>query len=444
MVPRRMGALLLAVLAGCASTQRFVHLDTGEGEARVHVPRKEDAGPMKLGKAELQQALQRLAREVRLKAPPRATVWEMFELDALNGTYLYEPRDHKLVPLEPGRLEGALAPEEEALTREYLAWCGRTSSGPGDCLGALLGGRYMDAQGRYTLALALSRGVVLEEMQAAFGELVDPQKVLATVLWTMATLMVLLTLPEPVTKGLAAVLTVALIAWVGLETFWNLTTGWLRLTKEAKEARTFEELRETGERYGRVVGGDAARAFALLAMAALGQTASGFSARVPTLPGSAQAAVRAEAQTGVWLPALGEVEAVAVTGEGLQVALAPGAVAMAVQGGGRADEHHIATKANDISSLRGGPWSPRFRRLFDRAGMTLEDVENIVPVLGHKGPHPERYHRIVYERLSKALANCRSIAVCRAKLKLELDDLALEISTPGTELNQLVTRGKPR
>lgn len=75
--------------------------------------------------------------------------------------------------------------------------------------------------------------------------------------------------------------------------------------------------------------------------------------------------------------------------------------------------------------------------------MKLKDEENIVPVEGHKGPHPERYHRMVYERLSKAMGNCRSIAVCRAKLKLELDDLAQEVSTPGTELNQLVTRGKP-
>ncbi len=91
----------MAVLAGCTSTQRFVHLDTGEGEASVHRARTEDAEVVRLEKAGFQQALQQLAREVRLTAPPRETVWEMFRLDALSGTYLYEPRDRTLC--DPGQ-----------------------------------------------------------------------------------------------------------------------------------------------------------------------------------------------------------------------------------------------------------------------------------------------------------------------------------------------------
>jgi hypothetical protein len=135
---------------------------------------------------------------------------------------------------------------------------------------------------------------------------------------------------------------------------------------------------------------------------------------------------------------------VKVTGEGFLVALPPGAVAMAVRGGrgDRTEKHHIGTIANKKSTLRGGPWTPRLEDLFARAGMRLKDRENIVPIQGHKGPHPQRYHQIVYRRLREALGDCSSIAECRARLLPALDELAKLISTPGTELNRLVTLGK--
>lgn len=116
---------------------------------------------------------------------------------------------------------------------------------------------------------------------------------------------------------------------------------------------------------------------------------------------------------------------------------------MAANGGrgGRMQKHHIATIANKKSSLRGGPWTQRFEELFARAGMRLKDSENIVAIQGHKGPHPQRYHQLVYERLRSALGNCSSIAECKARLLPALDDLARDIATRGTELNQLVTLG---
>ncbi|MBN1208108.1 MAG: AHH domain-containing protein, partial [Myxococcaceae bacterium] len=110
--------------------------------------------------------------------------------------------------------------------------------------------------------------------------------------------------------------------------------------------------------------------------------------------------------------------------------------------GDRTEKHHIGTIANKKSALRGGPWTPLFEKLYARAGMRLKDPENIVPIQGHRGPHPERYHRIVYGRLDKALGDCRAIAECRESLTRELRALAEEIATPGTELNRLVTLGK--
>jgi hypothetical protein len=74
--------------------------------------------------------------------------------------------------------------------------------------------------------------------------------------------------------------------------------------------------------------------------------------------------------------------------------------------------------------------------------MRLQDAENIVPLQGHKGPHPQRYHESVYKRLDEALGDCRSIAECRANLTRALDRLSQEIATPGTDLNRLVTVGR--
>jgi hypothetical protein len=142
------------------------------------------------------------------------------------------------------------------------------------------------------------------------------------------------------------------------------------------------------------------------------------------------------------------VEEIALTAEGVSVTVAATAMTMAAQGSGGTgpciETHHIATICNDRSTARGGAWTPRFRAIFARAGMSMEDPANKMPLSGHYGPHPERYHQIVYKALNDATATCRSVVECRAKLKAALKELAKQIATPGTELNQLVTPQQPR
>jgi hypothetical protein len=157
------------------------------------------------------------------------------------------------------------------------------------------------------------------------------------------------------------------------------------------------------------------------------------------MPSFASASALGELQAGFQLAAAGEVSAVAVAQGTLVVSLPATAVAMAAKGDGTHD-HHIATIRNEVSTARGGPWTPRFRDLFKKGGMTLDEAENIVPILGHKGPHPERYHQLIFDALNKATRRCRSVAQCQAALKEELRRLAKEIATPGTELHQLVTQ----
>jgi len=228
----------------------------------------------------------------------------------------------------------------------------------------------------------------------------------------------------------------------------NLVAGWVELMDAVKVATTFEQIREAGERFGKLLGRESARAFALLLMAAIGSTAKLFAAKVPTLPGSAQAAVQAEGTAKIRLSALGAVEEFALTAEGVSVTVAATAMTMGASGSGGTgpciETHHIASICNDTSTARGGPWTPRFRKIFAKAGMSLEDPANKMPLPGHYGPHPERYHQIVHKELDTATLTCRSILECREALTGALQKLARQIAAPGTELNQLVTRHPPR
>jgi hypothetical protein len=51
-----------------------------------------------------------------------------------------------------------------------------------------------------------------------------------------------------------------LILYVGVDTLRNLVTGWLQLMEEVKVATTFEQIRDAGERFGKILGREAARA----------------------------------------------------------------------------------------------------------------------------------------------------------------------------------------
>jgi hypothetical protein len=248
--------------------------------------------------------------------------------------------------------------------------------------------------------------------------------------------------------ALVAVVGLGLILYVGVDTLHNLVKGWRQLMEEVKVAATFEQIRDAGERFGKILGREAARAFAMLLMAAVGSTAQLFAAKVPTLPGSAQAAMQSGGKAKLSLPALGKVEEIALTAEGVSVTVAATAMTMSASGGGGTapciETHHIATICNDKSTARGGAWTPRFREIFAKAGMTLDDPANKMPLPGHYGPHPPGYHQIVFNALYAATRTCRSVVDCQAKLKEALKGLAKQIATPGTELNQLVTRQQPR
>jgi hypothetical protein len=102
--------------------------------------------------------------------------------------------------------------------------------------------------------------------------------------------------------------------------------------------------------------------------------------------------------------------------------------------------HHLATDKNELSALRGGPWTPIFEDIFARAGMTLNARENQVFLKGHGGPHPEAYHDEIFVRLQEAVRKCKTQQTCRDSLVGELKKIADEVCTPGTPLHRLVTK----
>jgi hypothetical protein len=302
-------------------------LETGRGPPVVFTPDSGEAGPVEVERREFKEAVARLARQMRPSANPQRAARNLLGVETRSGAYLFNPRTRQMTPLDGAALASDMPPAEVELTRAYLRWCERTGR-KGDCLRLLVDSPSITGDGRYALAMALAQGVVLDEMLDAFKGMADPHAALSAALWTLTLYLVLWSVPEPVSKGLAAVLTATAIVYLGVDTFWTLIAGFKRLVEEADRATTFDELRDAGERYGKVMGQNAARVFALLATVAVGNTAAGFANKVPTLPGSAQAAAVAGGRAGIRLAAVGEVGEVAVSGEAVTVALAPNAIAM--------------------------------------------------------------------------------------------------------------------
>ncbi|RFZ92853.1 hypothetical protein D0C36_15795 [Mucilaginibacter conchicola] len=99
--------------------------------------------------------------------------------------------------------------------------------------------------------------------------------------------------------------------------------------------------------------------------------------------------------------------------------------------------HHIFTNKN---YKRGEQWSKKFEPLFQEAGYKLNDAINKVKVLGHRGPHPDEYHKEIYNRLIDAVEGLKGEKYLKA-FEATLNQLSEEVSKQGTRLNKLITGG---
>jgi hypothetical protein len=395
-------------------------------QERISLTPRSDFTPVQISDAEFREAFTRLLLEVPLPLTARP----------------YRPLSGRFVRAswQPGETRG------EGVERGYGRYCERRGT-PGDCRSLLGDGPHdtlLSDRDRFTLGLMLSLGPAMEGAAGVLGEF--SEQALTAVCLGLSLYLVMLVFPDPViSKGLGAAMTLFLWSYLGTE-LWGLITATKRLWDEARAASTFHELNEASERYGRVLGPNTMRLLILLATWKAG--AKGKEAMTGGgLPRFPQAVENAAAGGRLRLPvAAVEAEAVAVVEGRLALTLPSGSgavLAMQKHGEGEAgDLHHIATVENEKSTLRGGPWTQRFKRLFDKAGMSMEDPANKVRVPGHKGPHPKQYHQEVFDRLKAAVETCRTTAQCQDALTRQLKILAEELQRDGSRLNKLVTRSQ--
>lgn len=420
---------LLLLALGCAPA-RVVRLDTGEGRPLEYAPPTWDE-QVEVGRAAFEEALTRLVLEVPLSLRP-----------AQAGGWV---RASTVGPT----LDTAW---NAALRKDYGRWC-RAHESPGDCLSLLEDGLGFGEMDRLTVALGLALEPMRESLAEAVRDTLSPQFFYAVVVTGLASWVALLAVPEPVVTKAAAILTAVMVVYLGVGPFLELVKASFALKHSTDRATTFTELEEAGNRFGKTLGREGARVFILAFSMLLGRGSAGggawLASRLPLLPSFSQATLLGASQAGVKLSAVGGVRAVAVVDGQLVLTLAPTAVVMAAleAGGGilgdpDGEVHHICTNKNEVSDANGGPWTPLFERIFNKAGMSLNDPANKVRIRGHEGPHPEEYHREVFKRLRDATLNCRGVAQCREALLGELTKLARDLSTPGSRLRTLATRGK--
>lgn len=303
---RGLGLLLwVPWMAGCVSGPR-VRLDTGEGAPIVHVLPSAEPAPVQVRQEELAQAMAELVLRMPLK--------------------LSLPRREGRVVL------ASWGGERDALQQMLRAQCSPMEPEQG-CLVLPENAPPLETLERMRLALSFAMDSVWEGAAVPLGEFVDPEAFKVMVYTAMSTWLVTLMMPEPVTKGLAAVLTVYLVAYLGLGPVWSMVkAGWV-LLEEAERARTVEEVKQAGQRFGRVLGDNGMRVFLLLATAAIGGQTH-VVGRGPGLPGFRQAALASAARTRVSLEAAGQVRTVVLGARELVVGLAPTAVAASALGPG--------------------------------------------------------------------------------------------------------------
>jgi hypothetical protein len=381
-----------------------------------------DFGPVQVSDTEFREAFTQLVLEVPLRVAPRPT----------------RPLAGRLV-LASWPSSGAA---DSSVEGGYARLCERRNS-PGDCFWLMGDGpddTTLSHQDRFALALSLA---LTPAVEAATGVLQDfSQHAMTALLTGLSLYLVVLMAPEPISKGLAIAMTLFLWGYLGHE-LWGLISATKDLWDEAEAASTFLELRDASERYAQVLGPNTLRVLIILATWKAG--AKGKEAMTGSgLPGFPQAVQNAASAGRVHLPAAAaEASSVSVVEGRLALTLPSGSgVILAMQqiDGEEGHIHHIGTVRNNESSARGGPWTPRLKELFDKAGMSMEDPANKVRIRGHKGPHPEAYHKEVYRRLYDAVKNCETTAQCQTALTRELGKLAEQLQKEGSRLNKLVTQ----
>jgi hypothetical protein len=357
--------------------------DIGEGEA-IFATLPTDFRPVQVGDSEFVATLTTLVLDIPLRVSTSCP------------------------PLYVGRRLASASSQGKSsqsdLARSYGRFCERRGT-PGDCLTLFEDGPRLQDDDKRSMALALAVGPALEGVGAEVRAMLDPTRVLATVSIALTGYLALLLAPEPVSKGMAAAATLVLWGYLGWE-FFDLLRAYAQLYEDAPRASSFTELREVGERFGRVIGPNSVRVLILVGTAAIGETAALVS-KASKLPGIGQASRMVEVNAGVrMVDAANGAERIFVSmNEGtIRVVLPASAVSMAARNGGSDNPLPKAHRA--FKSFRA------FKRFMGKAGK------------GKQWHHIVEKHRVNLKRFGpEALHNTENIVALEEGLHTDVSAL---------------------
>jgi hypothetical protein len=306
----RLGLLLVVPwLAGCVDGHQ-VRPNTDQGAPIVYRPPTDEPPPVDVSQEEFASALTDLVLHMPLS--------------------LELPRREGRVVRTSWGSGGGHDSAQEMMERQCSP-----SETPGGCLVLPSNAPPPETLARLRLALSFSLETVWVGATVPLSEYMDPLAIKVLVHTALCTYLVLLLMPvpEPVTKGVAAVLTLYLVVYLGLGPMREMVRAGGRLMEEAAQATTTGELREAGQRFGRVLGDSGMRVLLLLATSALGGQGA-LVRKAPKLPGFGRAALLFPVRTGMSVEAAGQVGMVVLGTRDLVVGLAPTAVAATAMGPG--------------------------------------------------------------------------------------------------------------
>ncbi|HYO51888.1 hypothetical protein [Archangium sp.] len=342
--------------------------DGSQGEA-IFVTLPTDFAPVQVSDAELTAALTTLWLNIPLRlATPRPPLYVGRRLALASA------------PLSGEAWRSDLA-------QSYGRYCARCGT-PGDCLTLFEDGPRFQDDDKRRLALALAVGPALEGVDAEVRAMLNPTQLLTMLSISIAGYMALLLapVPEPVTKGIALAFSVFMWGYLGWE-FFDLLRAYAQLYEDAPRASTFAELREVGERFGKVIGPNSVRILVMVATAAIGETAALMS-KGSKLPGFGQASRTVELNTGMRLmdAATGAERVIVSVNEGtIRLVLPVNAVSMTARnsGGGR-------------SSSEGGA-APKRDKLLSNRHRAFQSFDAFKKAMGPAG-EDKAWHHIVEQR----------------------------------------------
>jgi hypothetical protein len=389
--------LLLVVpwLTDCVSGRR-VRLETGEGPPLVYTPPAVEPPPVEISQETFLLAMADLLLAAPLTIRPR----------------------------HPVLFASWREPEDKA--QQFLLDQCEPSESPDDCLRLPSTAPPPGTLARMRLAFSSSLDSLWEGATVPMAEYADPLAFKVMVYSAMITWLVILMAPEPVTKALAAALTLCLVAYVGLGPVWSMVKATRQFVRDCEQATTSQQLKLAGQRFNLVLGDNFMRLFLLLATAAIGGKAS-FLSKGPRLPAFSRAALHAPTRTGVRLQALGQVRTVALAEHELTIGLAPTAVAAVAMGPGGKPPPEMK------GSLTGRPTRPGPKEKDEQALKRIERENESARILAENGYHveqnppPNQYNKLPDYKINGQYADCYTPRSSNARNIL--DEVAEKVNT---------------